>query len=360
MGRYEVFIGSFLKTKDAAILKCDFDSETGRLAERERLPIERPSYLCLSEDKNTLYCIRETAEIDGVYGGGVASVDVSGEKMRILSKQSTHAKGPSHLRVVGDRLIVSVYGEGAVTQFPLTEGGRIIQPARSRVQLSGHGVDSERQAQPHPHYVAQTPDGGHIAVCDLGLDRVLMFPYSEKYGLCAEPDGVSAPGGTGPRHLLFSKDGRFMYVVTEMGSSVLVYEYLGNGRAALIQTASTLPADCEKRAENVCAAIRWNPARTEIAVSNRVHDSLAFFGVGADGLLSYRGFVKTGLWPRDIEFSPDGRYILAANQNSNTVDVYSYADGNGPAGERVRLLEGGGIRSEILPCCIVFGKKYPF
>lgn len=357
MSGYEVYIGSFLKTADAAILKCDFDTETGRLTPRDRLTIERPSYLCLSADKNTLYCIREAAEIDGEYGGGVASVDVSGEKMRVLSKQSTHAKGPSHLLLDGDRLIVSVYGEGAVTQFRLAEGGRVIRPTFSRIQLWGRGADPERQTQPHPHYVARTPDGSHIAVCDLGLDRICMFPYSETDGLCAEPAYIPAPAGSGPRHLVFSGDGRFMYVLTEMGSTVLAYEYLGNGRAALLQSVSTVPADFERRAENVSAAIRMNPARGEIAVSNRVHDSIAFFGVGADGRLTDRGFVKTGLWPRDLEFSPDGRYILAACQNSNTVDVYAYRDGTEMALERAYLLPGRGIRTDILPCCIVFGKK---
>ena len=357
MNGYEVYIGSFLKTADAAILKCDFDTDTGRLTQRDRLTVERPSYLCLSADKNTLYCIREAAEIDGVYGGGVASVDVSGEKMRMLSKQSTHAKGPSHLLLDGDRLIVSVYGEGAVTQFRLAEGGRAILPTFTRVQLSGRGADAERQTQSHPHYVARTPDGTHIAVCDLGLDRVLMFPYSEKDGLCAEPLSVPAPEGSGPRHLVFSRDGRFMYVLTEMGSTVLAYEYLGNGRAVLRETLSTVPADFDRRAENVSAAIRANPARNEIAVSNRVHDSIAFFGVGADGRLTDRGFVRTGLWPRDVEFSPDGRYLLAACQNSNTVDVYAYREGTEPAAERARLLPGHGLQTDILPCCVVFGKR---
>lgn len=357
MGKYEVYIGSFLKTDSAVILKCLLDSETGYLTETERLPIERPSYLLLSGDKNTLYCIRETAEIDGEYGGGVASVDVSGAKMRVMSKQCIHAKGPSHLSVEGERLIVSVYGEGAVAQFRLAEGGKTISPTFSRIQFSGRGYDPERQAQSHPHYVRRTPDGTHVAVCDLGLDKIWMFPYSDDFGLCAEPVGVPAPDGCGPRHLVFSDDGRFMYVLTEMGSTVLVYEYLGNGRAALVQTVLTVPEDFERRIENVCAAIRFSREKTEIAVTNRVHDSLAFFRVGADGRLTGTGYVKTGLWPRDFEFSPNGRFIVAANQNSNAVDVYSYRDGAETAGDRVKLLPGHGIRADIMPCCVVFGRE---
>ena len=349
-----VYLGSFKKGPGGAVIQCAFDTESGKLTETGRLNTVRPSYLLLDPEHKLLYCIREANEIDGVYGGGIECIDVSGKKMVSLSRQSLGGKGPAHLCLRDGWLITALYGEGGLTETRVKNG--VIEPVRNIIRHIGKGTDPERQEQPHPHYVSFMPDGAHLAVCDLGLDRIFVYPYRADTGISLFPDEIEAPAGSGPRHLVWSWDNRMMYVVTEMGGTLLTYLLTGNGKAQLSGCVSTLP---ERFAgENTCAAIRMNRMGNELVISNRGHDSLAFFRLDENGMPYLTGRVSTGLWPRDVEFSPDGKWLLCANQNSDTVDVYSYrSDGDDAIEKRVRLIEENRFHTDTMPCCIVFSDE---
>lgn len=348
----EVYIGSFRKDCDAAIIRCSFDENTGRLAEVGRYYTVCPSYLSISQDHRTLFCVQETAAINGVPGGGVESVDVSGDRMCRVSFQSTLAGGPTHLCTDGNYLFAADYGEGALTQLALD--GREIRPVCRHIQFSGHGTDPVRQSSPHPHFVSLTPDGRYLALCDLGLNRIMVYPYSREDGISLNAKCIPVPDGQGPRHLVFSPDTKRMYVVTEMANTLLTYAFFGNGTVELMDIQSTLPKDCRK--ESACSAIRLSPDCREIAVGNRGHDSIAFFNIGDDGIPVWKGHVPTSSWPRDIEYSPDGQWLLCAAQNANCIDVFQLVgDTYLPAESRAVPRPDLRFAADNMPCCIVFG-----
>ncbi|MBQ2817947.1 MAG: lactonase family protein [Clostridia bacterium] len=347
MAKYDLYIGSFKKGEGAAVLKCIFDDDSGKIVEADRIDTVRPSYLSISDDKKTLFAILEANEIDGVYGGGVSSINVSKEKMELISSQSTHSKGPSHLCIHDGKLIASIYGEGALVQFDI-EPDNTIKPISNLIKLHGCGPDKERQTQPHPHHVCLTPDGTHIAMCDLGLDKIFMYPYDKHNGISLGAREIPCPSGSGPRHLIFSNDSRFMYVLTEMGSTVLVFSYNKNADAKLIQEISCLPDDW--KGENTAAAIRISKDGKELIASNRGHDSLALFFINEEGTLSSKGYIPTQLWPRDFDYAPSGNWLLCANQNSNTIVVYKKDTSNSYIPHSV-------METDIMPCCIVWGNK---
>lgn len=347
---YEVFLGSFDRTEKAAIMRCLFDPETGKMTETERFYTVRPSYLCFGENPNILFCIREAAEIAGIRGGGVESIDISGKKMQSVSKTSTLACGPSHLCYQDGFLLVSIYGDGALTQFRVNQGSEIL-PASRYIQHQGHGRNPDRQEGPHAHFVCFTPDKQNLAVCDLGLDRILMYPWNPETGVSLEATELEAPAGSGPRHLLFSRDGRMMYVLTEMGGTVLVYKK--EEKWELIQEISSLTGN--ENVENASAAIRFSPDYREIAVSNRGTDHIVFFAIEENGLLRYEGAVKTGLWPRDFAFSPDGNWLLCADQNENCIEVFRFLNNcELSISERVIRQDELTFPADIMPCCILF------
>ena len=60
--------------------------------------------------------------------------------------------------------------------------------------------------------------------------------------------------------------------------------------------------------------------------SNRGHDSLAMFAIGADGSLSELGTVPTEARPRKFDVSPDGRFVVAAGQGSGQLQSYRVED----------------------------------
>ena len=87
------------------------------------------------------------------------------------------------------------------------------------------------------------------------------------------------------------------------------------------QTISTLPKDF--KGENTTAEIRVHPQNGHLYVSNRGHDSIASFEIGKDGKLT---FVETtpsgGHTPRNFNFDPTGKWLLAAHQDSNNITVF--------------------------------------
>lgn len=354
MAKYEMYVGSFDKTEKSALLRGTFDSADGSMTLTERLDIPAPAYLSWKQDQKTLYAALETFELDGVYGGGIASVDVTGETMKLVDKQYTHGKGPAHILIEQDWALLAMYAEGAITQFKLGENGKI-EPADQIVHHIGKGANPDRQEMAHAHFAATTPDGKYLAVVDLGMDQIFMYPFCKETGITLSPKRIAAPAGYGPRHLVFSVDGAKMYVLTELAEHVLVYSY-ADGQARLIQDISALPEDFE--GESSGAAIRLSPNGKTLVVSNRGHESLTFFTIQEDGTLMKEGYAATGAHPREFVFTPDGGHILCANMNDETIDCFLYSDDLSlPFSQRVEKLEDKQIYGGSLPCAIVFGKE---
>jgi 6-phosphogluconolactonase len=59
-------------------------------------------------------------------------------------------------------------------------------------------------------------------------------------------------------------------------------------------------------------------------VSNRGHNSIAAFAIGGTGALSLKQTVSTeGDWPRNFALDPSGRWLLVANQKSDSIVVFA-------------------------------------
>ena len=56
--------------------------------------------------------------------------------------------------------------------------------------------------------------------------------------------------------------------------------------------------------------------------SNRGHDSLAMFSIGATGLLTSLGTIPTETTPREFDVSPDGRFVVVAGQGNGFLQSY--------------------------------------
>jgi 6-phosphogluconolactonase len=66
-----------------------------------------------------------------------------------------------------------------------------------------------------------------------------------------------------------------------------------------------------------------HPSGRFVYGSNRGHDSIAMFGVNADGTLKPLGHQPTqGKNPRNFRIDPTGAWLLAANQNSDSIVTF--------------------------------------
>ncbi len=240
---------------------------------------------------------------------------------------------PCHLTVdkAGNHVLVANYTGGSVEVLPVKAGGMLGEPS-DFVQHHGSSVNPERQHEPHAHDVVLTPDNRFAVVADLGLDKLLVYRFdAEKGKLTADdpPYGV-VKAGSGPRHIAFHPNGRWAYVISEIGNIITTFDWDGDkGSFHELQTVSTLPKDF--KGENTTAEVVVHPKGRYVYGSNRGHDSIAVYAVdpGKGVLTAIEDVPTLGKEPRNFALDPTGAYLFAANQNSNTIVVFKVNPSNG-------------------------------
>ena len=159
---------------------------------------------------------------------------------------------------------------------------------------------------------------------------------------------MSSPG-SGPRHFAIAPSGKFVYLVNELSSTVIVYSFdNSSGRLTELQTISTLPKGFQ--GENTTAEITTDMAGKFLYVSNRGDDSIAVFAIDqGNGELSLVERVKTGgKEPRHFTLDPTGKWLFAGNQNSNDVRIFRVDPVSG------RLTPTAHTMQVNTPVCVVF------
>ena len=313
------------------------DNNSGKVKTEFFQELYGASYLAYSVDRKTLYAAC-AVEKDGAVAAFKIRPDGSLEFLnRLLSK------GISTCYVIaapgGKYLYTASYFTSNISEFSLNEDGSL--KALERVlTFSGKSVDV-RQECPHPHFVNFTPDRLKLTVVDLGLDEVKLFDFDPVKGLLNvnSPEIFKVePAGSGPRHLVFNKNGNTAYLVNEIGNTVSVLGFDGKTFRCR-QLISTLPEDCTCYSKT--AAIRLAENEKFLYVSNRGYDSIAVFDVQFDGLLKLNSIVHSeGEGPRDINFLPGNKYFAAANEIGNNTAFFAYNENTGKltfTGEKINM-----------------------
>jgi 6-phosphogluconolactonase len=352
---YLVYFGTYTDKGSKGIYVCRFRPATGKLTPVE-LAAETvsPSFLAVDPAQRYLFAANEIGDYQKAKSGSVSSfaIDRRTGKLSALNTVASRGADPCHLTVdrAGKHVLVANYTGGSVAVLPVKADG-MLEEASDFVQHLGSSVDPERQKEPHAHNVVLTTDNRFAVVADLGLDKLLVYRFdAEKGKLTANdpPYGV-VKAGSGPRHIAFHPNGRWAYVISEMGNIITTFDWDGDkGSFHELQTVSTLPKDF--KGGNTTAEVVVHPKGRYVYGSNRGHDSIAVYAVDpAKGVLTAIEDVPTlGKEPRNFALDPTGAYLFAANQNSNTVVVFKVNPSNGrltPTGEKVEVMS---------PVCVTF------
>lgn len=316
-----------------------------------------PTFLAWHPDHRVLYALGEGPGPDGQPGGGVAAFAFNppSDKLTLLNARGTGGGGNTSMLATdatGRMLITVSYGAGYVASFPLEADGRLGPRASLLAHAGPLGPNTKRQEKPHPHSVTFSPDNRFAFVADLGLDRVLAYKVDPAAGTIAphDPAFIPTPPGTGPRHTKFSRDGRFFYILNEIDGSISACAYdAARGVGTPIQHISTLPAGFVVTDPDRAAEIRLHPNGKFVYASNRGHESIAVFAVQADGTLKLVEITPCGgKHPRNFELSPDGNWLVCANQNSNNLVSFKVDDATG------RLTATGSVVTVPQAVCVLF------
>jgi 6-phosphogluconolactonase len=330
-----------------------FHAANGRMT-HIGLAVETPasSFLVVHPNGHYLYAVNENGKNDDTVSA--FAIDAKSGKLTLLNSIHSRGSSPCHLSLdkTSRFLAVANYGSGSVAVLPVMSDGRLGEVSGFD-QQHGSSVNHERQTGPHAHCVVFSPDNRFLLAADLGTDKVMIYRFDAASGKIApnDPPEFSVAPGSGPRHLEFHPNGRFVYLINEMASTVELLHY-DSAKGALDsgQTVSMLPEGF--KAANTAAEIAVNGAGSVLYASNRGHNSLALFHIDAErgGMLSFMEHASTlGKTPRFFTFDPTGQYLLVANQDSDDLVVFSVHPKTG------ELRPTGPIEGKLpQAACIVF------
>ncbi|MBA2276583.1 MAG: lactonase family protein [Chloroflexia bacterium] len=353
-----VYVGTYTQPPmgDAeGILVASFDDASGALTPVQTVrEVANASFLAVGPGGRFVCAVRETDEGEV---GAFARDDGTGE-LNALNRQSSHGSGPCYVSFdpSGRFVLVANYGSGTLAVLPIAADGHL-EPATSVVQHDGStGQNTERQDGPHAHMIAPSPDGSFVLATDLGLDQIIVYRFDTNTGKLTRNDaegGVAlARPGAGPRHFAFAPDGRTVYVINELDSTLTTYAWdAQRGTLTERQSVAALPDDFH--GENTCAQVVVAPDGRFVYGSNRGHDSIAIWSVDEQsGALTPVGHVPTGgQTPRNFALDPTGTWLLAANQASGTVVTFRRDAASGS------LSPTGAVLDIPSPVCIVFSAR---
>ncbi len=338
------YVSSYGKDHKKGIYICNIDDQDGSLQCLKHIPTtDYPSYIIQKD--HLLYVSYKNATNKPV-NGGLGSYTIIENDLILNNNYASSGRSYTHLCVDDERryLFAANYHFGATASYRLDEDGRI-DCKIGAIHHVGLGPDLlKRQTGPHAHQVGFTPDRKFLYSVDLGADKIVMYRVIDGKLEEAPEYHVNILPGSGPRHMIFSKDGRFAYLVNEIANTLMVFKY-HEGQFHLLQMLSTIPRHF--KGFSSASAIRMSASGRYLFISNRGHDSIAFYRVHQEtGKVMLLYMVHTGKEPRDFNLYQD-RYLIVGCQQDHCLNVLRFH-------ESIEVLEKTEQTLEIpSPVCIL-------
>ena len=334
------------------IYHSTFNPDNGKFSSvKLAAKIGSPGFLTLHPNGKILYSVGRWET-----GTGAVGYHINKGELKEFTRMACPDGGGCHIAVhpSGKFLLTAQYGGGSVALFPLDPSGKLGEPTVTEHE-GGSKVVERRQQSPHPHWTGFSPDGKYALVPDLGLDQIVIYKVdSSKPSITRHGVGQSVPGG-GPRHMRFSTNEKFIYLLNELTLSVTTFEW--DAAKGTAKTLTTEPALSEQDKEgetfNSSAEILVHPNGRFAYSSNRGHDSVTVYRANPKSgkLKVVQVQPVRGAFPRNINLSPNASWLLAAGADSNTVAAHRIDPDTGKL-----TYQRGSVVNVPSPICILFAK----
>lgn len=291
-----------------------------------------PTFLVVRGDR--IYAIEEVNEYEGQPGGAVVALAVnpSTGALTRINEQPSGGAGPAYITTDATNRVALVanYVAGSVASLPIGAEGALEPPSQvvaHSMPAEGPGPVADRQDAPHAHAIIPDHNNRFAFAADLGTDRIYQYTLDPLAGqISAEPVQIyDVPPGSGPRHLVFHPSGRWLYVICELSSTLIVYAY--DADAGLLREPKVIPLlPSSWRGENTASEVACSPDGRFIFAGNRGYDAITVLRVHDDsGTVTLAGQYPTGgSFPRHFALDPSGRWLVAANQKSDTLTTFRF------------------------------------
>ncbi|MGC4039438.1 MAG: lactonase family protein [Flavobacterium sp.] len=342
-----LLIGTYTKTCDSkGIYVYSFDTETAEATLKSNTEnVVNPSFLTVSPDHKFVYAVNEDGDQSKV---SAFSYDGQSGKLVLLNSQSSAGNDPCHIINDDKNVIVSNYSGGSLVVLQKSEDGSL-KGEKTVNEFSGSSINKQRQEKSHIHQAVFSPDKKYVLIADLGTDLIYAYKYHPEKDEKLEAYKVTevAPG-SGPRHLVFSTDGKHVYCIHELDGSVSVYDF-NKGKLSLSYRRFMTLNDASKE-ENSAAEIAISPDGNYLYTTNRgTFNDITCNKIRKNGRLEYVERIPTlGKGPRSFAIDPTGKFLLVAHQYTNNIVIFSINKETGKltdTGKRIELCS---------PVCLVF------
>ena len=328
---YLFLLGTYTEKPEEGINLIEFDPEAEVLKTiHVASDIHNPSFVIANKDQTLVFA---TEEDGGDQGGKVTSFKLDKEKGTLEKINSVFTQGDSPCHISLDPserfLVVSNYSGGNVTVIPVDPKGNLSSDIQE-IQHEGSSINPDRQNAPHVHSAVFHPSENRVFVADLGTDKIYLYDLNQNDAApLSLAEAFAVEGGVGPRHLIFNESGDRLYLIHELTAEVGVYVY-EEGELSHLETHSLIAEDFT--GEVGAAEVRFSPDGGYLYASNRGEaNTITVFSVNHEdgGLTEIQHISSQGQAPRNFDITPDGKYLLCGNQNSDEIIVFDRNQGDG-------------------------------
>jgi 6-phosphogluconolactonase len=323
------------------IYRSTFDSTHGQLTPPVLVAATaRPSFLALAppgSGHSALYAVN--AINDPAATVTTFALDPGTCNLRQIGQVPSGGAGPACVSVdsTGHAAFVANYIGSSISSYRIQPDGTLSQPVerldfKDRQKFGETGPNPARQQDPHPHCVTISPDDRFLLVCDLGTDHIAVFCIHPETGALSDPHlFTNERPGSGPRHVVFHPNSRWVYCINEMDSTVdrclwtatrfsnTPQGLLVNSTFSIKTIAPDFPAD-----KNTAAELAISPDGNFLYASNRGENTLVVFSISTkNGNLTLVQRISCGgKTPRHFTLDPTAQWVICGNQDSATVTVF--------------------------------------
>jgi 6-phosphogluconolactonase len=327
----------------------------------------RPSFLAISttlSGHRRLYAANEANDPSATLSSFL--VDAATGALHPINQVTATAAGPCYvsLDAAGEVAFVADYAGSAIASYRVNPDGSLSQPVEridyKDPKFGKRGPVAARQEAPHPHSVHLSPDNRFLLVNDLGSDEISVFPIEPGAHLGQPALFSNNRPGSGPRHIAFHPNGRWVYSINEIDSTIDHFLW----STTTSRTAHTSPppgllvysgqfvktvAPGFPAGKNTAAEVAISPDGNFLYASNRGEDSLVVFSIDEEGKLELVQRIGCGgKTPRQFTLSPDSHWLLCGNQDSATVTVFHR---DGASGHLTGPTQSLGLDSVMFTLC---------
>jgi 6-phosphogluconolactonase len=347
--KFNLIVGTYTKNCESkGIYVYEFDSNTGDFILKNNTEnILNPSYFSVSSDTKFVYSVSENDKKSTISAFGYNSKT---GKLDFINYQNPNGLNPCYIINDDKNVFTANYSSGNISVLGKNSDGSIGE-VKQVVQHTGKSINAKRQEAPHAHMVYFSPDKKYVLANDLGTDKVYVYENNPNGGneVLKLKSSIDVKPGSGPRHLIFSKDGKYVYVLQELDGTITSFSY-ANG---LLEKASETTVVAPDFKGDVGAAdIHISPDGKFLYATNRgTANDISAFKILKKGKLELVQRTSTlGKGPRNFNIDPTGNFLLVGHQYTNDIVIFKRDKTTGMltnTGKKIALCS---------PVCLVFTK----